>query len=172
MRVRLVSAMILLLTLATCGPPNNAAIKLAAKAKVQILNDATIQGDYAKVADLIHPNAVAFQGGRANLIASVEKSMKDMKRDGIEIRSSQVGEPSEIVSNGEELFIVVPFDLTMKCRDGMMISYGYVIGVSPDQGRKWTFVSTSIGEAIKKVLPNLPEALKLPEPKKPVIEKE
>jgi hypothetical protein len=172
MRVRFVSVLIVLTTLASCGSPNNAAIKLAAKAKVQALNDATIGGDYDKVADLTHPKIIQMAGCRDKLIDIIENSMEEMKQKGIVLESSKVGEPSEIVKQGDEIYIIVPFDLTMKFRDGMRTSSAYVIGVSTDEGKKWAFVNASSGDNIKEILPNLPEKLKLPGVKKPAIEKE
>jgi hypothetical protein len=166
------SMVVLLLALPSTLLAGDAEIKRDVKAKVEILNDATMKGEYGKIADLTHPKVLEIVGGREKMIALMEKTIQQLKGQGIEILSTKVAEPSDLVKQGEELYVVVSFELKMKLKDGKMTTFGYVIGVSNDQGKTWTFVNSSSNlEAIKQILPNLPAALKLPEPKKPILEK-
>jgi hypothetical protein len=167
-----------LLTILLCAFPistilaADAAIKKLVKENVQTLNDSLAKGDFAKVVDLTHPKIVELLGGRENSIATMEKGMKEMNAQGIEVKSVKVGDPSDVVKQGDELYLYVPFELTMKLPNGKVTIPSYVIGLSTDQGKSWTYVDANGGENIKKILPNLPSTLKLPEKKKPVMEKD
>ena len=74
---------------------------------------------------------------------------------------------------GDDLYIVVPFLLEMKAPGGKLLQKSFVIGVSSDQGKTWTFVNGDQEmKKIKQVLPDLPDKLKLPERQKPTFEKD
>jgi hypothetical protein len=156
--------------LCAADPPS---AKQVAKQKVEELNAALIKEDYAKVTDLTHPKVVELMGGREKMIAVMESGTKDMKAKGYSFRSVKVDEPGEPIAAGDERYVVVPFLLEMKAPGGRLLQKSFVIGVSGDAGKSWTFVNgDQQGEKLKKVLPNLPEDLKLPKPEKPVFEKE
>lgn len=103
----------------------------------------------------------------------MEAGTKDMRSRGVGFRSVKVGEPSDPIKSGSELFVVVPFRLVMKVPGGSLFQNGFVIGDSEDQGKTWVFVDGSGDiKTIKAALPNLPEQLKLPAKKQPVFEKD
>jgi hypothetical protein len=167
------SFLALVLTCCAAQPADNAALKQTAKAKVEEINAALIKEDFGKIVDLTHPKLVELLGGRDKAIAKVEAATKEMKAKGFTVRSGKVEEPSEPVAAGNELYIVVPFQLEMKAPGGRMLIKSFSIGVSNDQGKSWTFLNGDQELAqVKQMLPNLPEALKLPERQKPVFEKD
>lgn len=151
---------------------DDAALKKLAKENVQTLNDSVIKGDYGKVIDFTHPKLVEMMGGREKAIALMENSTKEMKKEGFEFKSVKVGDPSDIVKQANELYLYVPFELTMKIPKRKITAPSYVIGVSTDQGKTWKYVDGMGGENMNKILPDLPASLKLPEKKKPTIEKD
>ncbi len=147
--------------------------KQVAKERVEELNTAVIKEDYAKVVDFTHPKIVELIGGREKMIAVMEAGTKDMKAKGFALRSVKVDEPSEPVVAGAEQYVVVPFLLEMKAPGGRLLQKAFVIGVSGDTGKTWTFVNGDLDLAkVKLVLPKLPEDLKLPKREKPVFEKD
>jgi hypothetical protein len=95
-----------------------------------------------------------------------------MNAAGFQYLSAKVAEPSEPVQGGEKLFVVVPFELEMRIPNGKLRQRTFVIGISGDQGKTWTFLNDNGDPKQRHMLvPNLPKALKLPEKSPPVIEK-
>ncbi len=171
MNTRFAAVVMTLLALSSFALADDAALKKVVKDKVNAMNEATLKGDWAKLADLQHTRVLQGMGGRENMIVQTDKVMKKMK-EGIEIKSFKLGEPSAIVKQDTDLYVYVPNEMTTKLKGGRLISKSYVVGVSPDQGKTWTFVTSDSKGSIRKIFPNLPDALKLPETKPPVAEKD
>lgn len=152
--------------------PAEAALKKRVRADVEQMNAAMLSGDLTKLVDLTHPKVVEMLGGRESMIATIEKTNADMKKRGMEIKSSSTGNPSAPVTVDEEMYIVVPHKLEMTAPGGKMHVDAFVIGYSADEGKSWKYVNGDLAhKVIKQVLPNLPDDLKLPARKAPVFEK-
>jgi uncharacterized protein (TIGR03067 family) len=150
----------------------NASLKDSVKAKAEEVNNALMRHDFGKVVDMSHPKVIEMGGGRDKTISMMEARSQDMKSRGVVIRSATVGEPSDPVKSGAELFIVVPFRLEMTFPGGKAFQDSFVIGDSVDQGKTWVFVDgTGDTKTIKQILPNLPEQLYLPAQQRPILEK-
>ena len=160
-----------------CCPAARAAddtpLKKVVKAKVEEINNALIKEDFAKIVDLTYPKVTELIGGREKMISVLKSGVQGMRANKFEFRSAKVKEPSDPVEAGSDLYIVVPFLLEMKAPGGKLLQDTFVIGVSSDRGKTWTFVNGDLEiKIVKQVLPNLPEQLKLPKKQKPVFEKE
>lgn len=150
---------------------DDASIKKVAKSKTEEINKALINENFGKVADLTYPKLVQLMGGRTKMISAMESGNRDMKSKGFAFVSAKVDSPSDPVMAGSELFIVVPYLLEMKVPGGKLRQKAFVIGVSSDKGKSWTFVNGDLGaEKVKLVVPSLPDRLKLPEKQEPVVE--
>lgn len=137
--------------------------------RAEELTKALIKEDYDKVADLTHPRVVESVGGRKKMI----EGMRQLKEAGYELRSFKLDTPSEPVNARSELYIVVPGQIEMKVPGGKTLQKSFVIGVSTDEGKSWSFVNGDLElDQLKKVLPNLPDKLKLPKRQKPVFQKD
>lgn len=148
-------------------------IKKRVKEDVDAMNAALIKNDLEKVLDLTHPKAIELTGGRKDTLAAMKKGMDEMKAQGTVVQSAESDEPSDPVPSGSSLFIVAPHTIVMKVKGGKLRAKAFVIGVSSDKGKSWKYVNGGVGtEAIKKVIPDLPKELKLPEESKPVFERE
>jgi hypothetical protein len=147
-----------------------------AKAKADEVAQATVKGDCGKLADLTYPTVVKMMGGRDKMIVAVETGLKNMKDKGYEFVSAKVGEASPLVRGGPEVFTVVPFILEMKVPEGKVRINSYLLGISKNKGKTWTFVDAGKiaddPKLTKKLLPNLPATLKLPKKEKPVFQKD
>lgn len=138
---------------------------------VKEMNEGVMQGKFDRVIDLTHPEIVKKMGGREAMKIQIRQVYEQMKGQGISIESSTAGEPSEFVTNANETYVMVPFELKMKFPGARMTQDGYVIGISTNQGKNWTYVNGSVKEdQLKLFLPNLPENLKLPEKTEPIFE--
>jgi hypothetical protein len=59
----------------------------------------------------------------------------------------------------------------MKSSKGKISQKTFLIGISSDKGKTWTFINGDLDiKRVKSVFPNLPEKLKLPDKEKPVLE--
>jgi len=140
---------------------------LAAQAKE--LEDALGRKDYGKVIDLTYPKVIEVAGGREKILEETTKEVQSMEADGVEIISSTCDAPRQFVSEGGNIYAVVPVTSKVKAQDGIFQTEGSLIAISSDGGKNWTFVDATGKDQteLKKVLPNLDE-LSLPPEKPPV----
>lgn len=139
-------------------------LKTAAKAQFEELSRAAMAKDFARVVDMMHPGVVADDGGRDKEIARYQSMVQLMASKGYVVESWDIGTPGDVVPAGDDLMVVIPFALKLTTPKGRSTKPTFEIGVSADKGQTWKFVSGDIGpDRLKKVLPNLPAALKLPE---------
>ncbi len=145
------------------------------KKKAQEVGEALLKEDYAKVIDLTYPKVVELLGGREKMIGALADGMRQLKEKGFAFRSVEVGEPADFIEGGKDTFVVVPTTTEMTAPGGRFIVKSYLLGISPDGGKAWTFVDgNGIGtpEKREKILPKLPEKLELPEAQEPEFIKE
>lgn len=170
-----------------CGratPPTLAAVKEAApipdqplakselKKLVEEIGRATLAGDMDTVIDMTYPAVTDAIGGRRKALAVMEKLTKDMKANGLAFASYDAGEPGEFQTEGDNTFSIVPTRLEISGVDVRIVTNNYVLGISRNGGRSWTFIEGSglkDKKAAAKVLPKLPATLRLPEFKEPTI---
>lgn len=187
MTVRLTSPLILLVFCLTAGiaddkQPKKGAIaaedkpETVAERKANEVAQATVKSDFDKIADLTYPKVVEEMGGREKMIAAMKTGFKDMKARGFEFSSAKVEDASRLVAGGSDVYTIVPFTLEMKVPGGRATMKSYLLGISANKGKTWTFVDgAGIGNddrKAKKLLPNLPTELKLPKKEKPVFYKD
>jgi hypothetical protein len=144
------------------------------KAQAEELTRAFERRDYAAAVDLTHTKVAELAGGRAAMIAFLEKSMKEMEGEGLKIESFTVGEPRDFVGVGRRVFAVLP--TTMKATFGKqaVTSEGNWVAVSEDRGENWTFVNLERGaerERVRTLFPEAADKLRLPQTGPPEIRK-
>ena len=152
-----------------------AAIRKHVKKLAQEIGVATLKGDWAKVIDRTYPPVVAFMGGRKKAIKATEEGMDAIKAQGIKFKKFKIGEPGEFQFEDGNTFVVIPTDNEMTFPGGKIIGKGYLLGISSDGGKTWTFADgTGIANknTREKVLPKLPANLKLPKLEMPQIVKD
>jgi hypothetical protein len=147
-----------------------------AKRKANEVVQATIKSDFDKIADLTYPKVVDQMGGRKKMIDAMTTGLRDMKARGIEFTSAKIEDARPLVAGGADVYTIIPFTLEIKVPGGRATTKSYLLGISADKGKTWSFVDGSgIGNderMAKKLLPNLPQELKLPKKEKPVFHKD
>jgi hypothetical protein len=152
---------------------DDAEVKKAAKAKAEESQAALVKGDYGKLAELTHPKIVEMVGGKEKMAAGLTGVMKKLKEQGIEYKSAKMLEPGDLIRSGKDIYVTVPFTLEMVVPGGRLHSKSALIGVSNDAGKNWVFIDGSLGsESIKKVFPDLPDAITFPKQEPPVFVKD
>jgi hypothetical protein len=141
-----------------------------AKTKANEVAQATLKGDWNKVLDSTYPGVVKQAGGREKMLDLMKRTTEQMKTKGFAFRSAQIGDTAQVVTVGDKRFAVVPLSLVMKAPRGTIAIKSFLLGISTDKGKTWTFINgdKAHDEAVKKMLPDLPASLKLPDKEKPV----
>lgn len=143
-----------------------------AKAVCTDLSMATLKGDFNKIAELTHPKLIDKMGGKAKAVKAMGDGFELMKRQGITLKKIDVGEPSKSVAAEKELYLYVPLTIEMSSSQGRLRQKTFIVGVSADQGKTWLFLNGDLDRtSVLEILPGLPDALELPKPQAPVIEK-
>lgn len=135
-----------------------------AKDQAQRTVAALLRDDFRTVALYTYPKVVEMAGGPEQMVATLAKGKKAMAEAGISFADVKLGDPSTPTSYGGKTFSVVPQTVTMATPKGEMTNDSYLLGISDDAGKTWTFVDGSgiNDQAIRQVLPPLPSTLKLP----------
>ena len=138
-----------------------------------ICMNATVEGDYETLLEYTYPSLVALldnlAGGPGKGKEMIQQQLQSLQEEGVTIDSGTVGTPSAPVVAGKELMAVVPIAMYMSVNDMHFKQESYMIGVSSDGGKSWTFVNSSPddGMMMKTLFPNWNPDLKLPEKKGP-----
>ncbi|MCA1592821.1 MAG: hypothetical protein LC754_09275 [Acidobacteria bacterium] len=143
------------------------------KTQAEEIGRAFISGDFEKVADLTYPGIVQMAGGRAQIVAFLKKSMKEMRAGGFDIVSVSVDEPTQVIKVDKRLFAVVPTTMRVKVPQGTFVGPSFYIGVSDDGGEKWTFVDGNGGankQKLRALFPSAADKLELPQERPPVLD--
>jgi predicted lipid-binding transport protein (Tim44 family) len=150
--------------------PEDQAIQKAAKAKAETVQTALVKGDFATVADYTHPNVIEKLGGREMMLATLARGVDEMKADGVEFKKVDILDPDVPVKAGKDTYIYVPIELEMAAPGKRIRQRGGLVGVTSDGGKTWTFIDTSPGrDAIKQLIPDLPDAIKFPKRQEPTV---
>jgi hypothetical protein len=139
------------------------------------IGKAILDGDYAKVADPTHPNIVEVMGGKEKTIEQTRALMNTLKDQGFTFKEYTVGKPEAPVIDGKTAYVIIPTVLKIDGPKVKLEGDGYLIGISTDQGKTWTFADGAgmDNPKLKKaVFPTLPAGLKLPANKPPTVTKE
>jgi hypothetical protein len=128
---------------------------------------ALLAGQEERVLDCMPEVVVAALGGRDSAIGALT-SAKTMNDKGVSIESVDVLAPRQIKSDRNQLYVVVPQDVTLKAPSGHLRTHGFLLAVS-DDGTSWKVVD---GDVLKpdlraKAFPDLPSDLVLPAAQSP-----
>jgi hypothetical protein len=126
--------------------------------------DAFLCGDLERFASYTDPGLLKLVGGKEKLIATIEAGRPKMAADGIGFKSNEIGEVTQLVEAEGELQALLPRDQLMTMPGGEVHLLGYLLGVSRDAGKTWTFVDAEklTPENVRMVFPNYNPRLKLP----------
>jgi hypothetical protein len=155
---------------------NSTAQKAYPNAKIQAnqLNDAVLAADYGKAADLTYPKLIQLIGGRAKYLGVLKSGMNEMQSERFRIISTVSDDPTEVIELGSHVYAVLPTTMKIKVAEGVLVGQSSLIGVSNDRGEHWTFVDAGGGfnhEQLRTLFPDVAERLKIPEQKRPVLQR-
>jgi hypothetical protein len=133
--------------------------------------EAVITGEFETVVDLTHPKIIGMLGGREKMIATMKEGLEGLKKRGITMKESKAEKPEKLAKSGDSLYCVVPTTNVIEVPQGTLTSKAFLVGLSSDEGKTWTFIDGAPGaEKIRELFPDIPAELKLPEREKPTLE--
>lgn len=142
------------------------------KAKAKVTADALVRGDFNTVAVNTYPKVVRFLGGHKNVISAAAQQMRDLESKGFTVKSVRVGEPNKVEIIGKQIFSIVPMTLSMTVPGGTMLVESFLIAISEDGSKTWSFVDGTIADdkrMLRQIFPLAAGKLRLPPKKQPVI---
>lgn len=135
--------------------------KKVAKEEAEKMGEYFKQGDYAAFVKYMHPEIVKQMGGEQTV---AEMLAADKTIGETTVLSLVFGEPSDIISVGEELQCTMNQVMMLKIPSGRLEIETTLIAISPDKGKQWFYINNpGIGVAkMKKTIPSLSEKLEIP----------
>ncbi len=145
----------------------------AVKEQARAACDALVGGELDRFVGWTNPKLVQVMGGRQRLVDMLKSGQKEMARQGIQVLSATIQSRAELAQGGNDWFAIVPYDLEMSVPQGRALVRTWLLGVSSDQGKTWTFIDGGKlnPEAIQQYFPNFPAKLTLPAKQPPQLEK-
>ena len=130
--------------------------------------------DYAHYIKYINPKVIESVGGNDSMILLLNKTLIGLKNQGLIINSMSTSDASRIIVTATGLQSVVPETLNMGVKDGRLEAISYLIAVSDDKGKTWTFIDTGGNtlEKLQTMFPLLSNDLFIPEKQQPKFYKE
>jgi len=144
---------------------------LSTTIKVQGMDMATafMKNDFNTFVKYMHPNIIAFAGGKETMKTKMDSAYRIMKLFNVTFKRYWIGDPGEIVIYKNQYQAVLPQSTTLKTPLGELIAETYWIVISNDDGKNWWFIDTNVYKAdkLKNILPDLSPKLVIPPNKKP-----
>ncbi|MDB5251438.1 MAG: hypothetical protein JWP27_607 [Flaviaesturariibacter sp.] len=167
MRNKATALLLALLVISVAGGAQN----MRTTIKVQAMDMATafMKNDFNRFVKYMHPNIIAFAGGKQTMHSQMDSAYATMKRFGVGFKRYWIGEPGEIVTYKGQLQAILPESTTLLTPLGEMTVETSVLVLSSDKGKSWTFIDTNVYQAdrLKSILPDLSPKLVIPPRKKP-----
>ena len=132
---------------------------------------AVVGGRMEAVADSTYPGLVTAMGGRSDMIIALRQSVSDLSKRGLSVEKIEVGEISDTVTAGDQLHAVVRIKRTIKAPTGRQIQDSFMLAISSDAGKNWTFVEgrQMTPPMIEALFPNFNGELVFPKTSEPVF---
>ena len=162
----------LLLFLFIISPPAKGQ-NLSTTIKVQAMDmgSALMKNDFETFVKYMHPNVIAYAGGKEKMKTKMDSAYSAMKLFGVSFKRYSIGSPGEIVSYKDQLQSVLPEITTIKTPLGELTVETSMIVISPDNGKNWWFIDTNVYKVdkLKNILPDISPTLVIPPQKQPKI---
>jgi hypothetical protein len=141
------------------------------KSQATIMMQAFTKPDYKTFVSFTYPRVVEMMGGVESMIKFLEKSIEQTKAEGFTFQSVNIGSVTKGVVAGNELHALVQQQITLQAKEGIITANSYLLAISKDSGKNWTFVDAAnlTREKIEMMFPDYNYELKIPEKQAPIF---
>ncbi|MCY1518590.1 hypothetical protein D9M68_533110 [compost metagenome] len=127
---------------------------------------ASVNKDYSTIIKYTYAPFVKMYGGSEKMLSMLKGTMEILASKGILIESVSIGDQEKIYTAGAELHCLIPLKTISKVPNGKQILSTYLLAISADQGRNWTFLNLTGGaitnDTIQKFIPNFNQKMHIP----------
>ncbi|RFZ90595.1 hypothetical protein D0C36_16635 [Mucilaginibacter conchicola] len=130
---------------------------------------ATFNGDAKTVLDFSYPALIKLSGGREAMEKMITERIAELKGRGVMKFDGWVNSPGPFYTAGNQIHVLFPETVVMRMINGRYISHSYLLGISEDNGKSWTFmdVGNMPANVLQRLLPQTDPAMKIPPPTQP-----
>jgi hypothetical protein len=141
------------------------------KAQAMYMATALMKNDFNTFVKYMHPNIITYAGGADQMKTKMDSASQTMKRFGVQFKKYWIGNPGEIIRHKNQLQTLLPQSTTLLTPMGELAVETTLVAISPDGGKSWWFIDTSVYRAdkLKSILPDLNPRLVIPPQKKPKL---
>jgi hypothetical protein len=141
-------------------------MKNAAREQANQCAQANVNNDFDQAVNLMNPKAVEKLGGKDRAAATIRTMLQQIAAMGLKLQGASVGDVTQITESHSQVFAIIPEFIDYSTAEGSTRMQSFLLGVSDDGGRNWTFIDGS-GVAsnpalLRELLPNFPGDLVLP----------
>ncbi|RYY88908.1 MAG: hypothetical protein EOO15_07735 [Chitinophagaceae bacterium] len=157
----LILSLLLLLAAREAGAQNHAS---TIKKQAMEMGKALIKNDFNSFVKYMHPNVIAYAGGKEQMKAKMDSAYAMSKRFGVTFKRYFIGNPGKIVVYNKQLQAVLPQSTTLSMALGDVTMQSSFLVISADGGKSWWFIDTNVYHAdkLKSILPDLSPELVIP----------
>jgi hypothetical protein len=169
MKKTLISFLLVLFIISLPAKAQN--LSTTIKVQAMDMGSALMKNDFETFVKYMHPNIVAYAGGKEKMKTKMDSVYSTMKLFGVSFKRYSIGSPGEIVSYKDQLQAVLPEITTIKTPLGELTAETSMIVISPDNGKNWWFIDTNVYKAdkLKNILPDISPQLVIPPQKQPKL---
>ena len=141
----------------------------AAKRDATRMFDAYRRNDLPTIIKYTYPGLLKVMGGSKQMLVVLGEAVASMKREGYTFRTATAGTPVQTVTAGSELHAIVPLKQILTAPGGELHVDGYLLAVSTDRGKSWTFVDAAqlAQTSAAQIFPTFNSELRIPPTEKP-----
>jgi len=146
-------------------------LSTAIKVQAMDMGSALMKNDFTTFIKYMHPNIIAYAGGKEKMKAKMDSAYAAAKLFGVSFKRYSIGSPGEIVKYKDQLQAVLPEITTIKTPLGDLTAETSMIVISPDDGKNWWFIDTNVYrvDKLKSILPDISPDLVIPPQKQPKL---
>lgn len=157
---------------APAAAPLSAKAESALRAQTTRLFDAWIRGDDEEFVRSLYPGLVRALGGSPRAVETIRSQRAQLAQAGFSTTTSTVGKVRSCVRVAKELQCVVEGSQVMRTPKGRLTVQTATIAFSKDGGVRWTFLSISSDDDVRKTFPEVSAELPLALDEAPQLEPE
>lgn len=132
------------------------------KKEADLMIKAFLAEDFERYTDFMHPVPVQAVDGRKSFISSLVSTIANLRSNGIEFVSFEIGEPIQAIEMDNKVFVVLTYESRMKNQQRITSEEGNILAVSEDKGARWMFIRATSKERLRFLFPDLVDRLNFP----------
>ena len=132
---------------------------------------ATFNGDHQTIIALTYPELVKLSGGPEQMQKLITEKIESLNKQGVMKFDGSIGSPGAFYKAGTEIHCLLPETLVLKTFNGRYIGRSYLLAVTKDKGKNWTFldVGNMPADVLHHLLPTYNDELVIPASGKPMF---